>query len=254
MAIRETFKDDTYARPLNVAHVAKIKVDFRWSLFGRPWVSQRETNLFAVVDGNHRIAAVRELHGDKIEIPVIVLTGLTKADEAYIFGEAQKNRLTISPLQIFRADIEARNEEALAIRQILAERGLEFASSGTRTPIAAKHLRAVTTVRRIFRQGVLKQTLDVLMSAWPNEVEAFGNNQLQGVGAFLQGYPDADTERLVIVLRRRSPVEFERFVKDYGEKLLGGNYRGTAGRVVLVSWYNYKLTTKNQLVSKELPR
>ena len=92
------------------------------------------------------------------------------------------------------------------------------------------------------------------MSAWPNEVEAFGNNQLQGVGAFLQGYPDADTERLVIVLRRRSPVEFERFVKDYGEKLLGGNYRGTAGRVVLVSWYNYKLTTKNQLVSKELPR
>lgn len=241
VAVRETFKDDTYAAPLKVHRVQRIVDEFDWALFLRPLVSERRPGMYAVLDGNHRIEAVRRKFGTRTEVPVIVVSGLSLEEEAAIFTEMNARRRVMEPGEIYKGQLAAREPDALSMQAILDARGIKIGSKATVNSPTSRVIRGVATAINIHKTGNLDETLDILLEAWPKEPRKFSVPAMQSISYFLHGYPNADRKRLVQVLKRQSPDELDRALRA-SRTVLGGNKKGYVGRAVLVAWYNERLT------------
>lgn len=88
-------------------------------------VSQRDDGTYFTIDGNGSNHWVEDLFGPDTKVPCVVLTGLTRAEEADLFEKAQRGRLVTKAVQ-FAAAVEAERVDALEITEILGDFGAEI--------------------------------------------------------------------------------------------------------------------------------
>jgi hypothetical protein len=149
-------------RDLNPHWVNKIVAEFDPEEFGTPTVNQRD-GFWYVIDGQHRVEALRSLGWDDIKIECWVYTGLTEQQEAAKFL-LLNNRLTVATFPRFRIGVEAGNEEETAITTIVQNAGLHVALDK-----AEGSINAVGTLRRIYKRDgelVLARTLAMIRDAY----------------------------------------------------------------------------------------
>lgn len=226
--------DRAYQRERKDRLVKRLKEKFDWRAVGAPLVNRREDGSYWVIDGQHRVAAVRELLGEEAaacEMLCLVLPGIAKREEAQTWRKqnARGNRIVATVLEDWACALEAEDAETLKIRDILAGLGLSVG-----TTRSATCLQSVGAIRGIYEQGQpgdLKRVLTVAQAAWPDDPMAFKAVVLNGLYAFLARYrkdltPTRERE-LVERLARRLPDQVMAQGKDIKKDAAAGRGAGS---------------------------
>ena len=147
-----------YQRPVEDAEVDRLIAEWDDRLLDPLIVSFRAGN-FYLVDGQHRVCAVRKMNGGRdVVMQCLVYSGLTYEDEAELCYKLDKAKKRLSLSQSTNALLESgRDEEIVEIKQLLERKGFVWAlnKSGSKAYEikAARGVIAIWTtvpLRRVF--------------------------------------------------------------------------------------------------------
>jgi hypothetical protein len=170
-------------------------------------VSRRLDGTLVIVDGQHRVAALRLL-GVQV-VHAIVHEGLTAVEEANLFEDLNRNRHAPTTFDLFRAKVAGERPDAIAITAIAADFGYTFHRGGA----VAHSIQAVGAVEAIYRQGgsdLLRSVLRITSGPWAGSIEGVEGQMLRGLAMFLRAYmaePSFSFDRLASALSHRHPLE-----------------------------------------------
>jgi hypothetical protein len=228
--------DPQYQRPLDKGDVRDIVRRFDQDALGAIQVGERGDGSLWVADGQHRVAALRQL-GIR-ETPAVVFRSRGPEHEARVFKLYNSGRTAVRPIQLHQAGIAAGDEREVAIAAILARYGLRAADSK-----AWPCVQAIARVQRVYGwesgPAILDRALAVIVRAWEGDPSALTQFAIGGVSLAIKRAPDIDDRRLVAKLAR---VSFEAVLRSSdafyrGVGLPGGNARESAVAIVLLNIY-----------------
>lgn len=195
--------------------IKKIAAEFDWALFqtivatpidkGKRW---------EIIDGQHRVEAAKRI-GEIQHIPAIVVSTSSAAKAAAVFVAANRDRVTVNPLQIHHAMLTAGDTKAVAIRRVCDKAGVEL----PRNPLNVQNLKpgqtlAVGTIARVIKEKgeeIAASALKVLADAYAGKSGLIRATYLRAVALLLAG--DLGGARpaapIVLALKRHSQTELD---------------------------------------------
>lgn len=177
-------------RPTDPRHVEEIRSNLDLDALGYPEVSIRPDGSIVVLDGMHRISALRAsgwLNGQMVECKVH--RGLSHERECELFDilNTQKPKSAIARML---ARIGAHKSPEYEINEIVTSLGLRIGAQKADGIVCAPD-----ALRRIYLGGrdtkgepkpeLLVSTLQLLLAAWGPNRHAFRSDILLGVGLFI---------------------------------------------------------------------
>lgn len=234
---------DVRNRPPSQAAVARIAKAWDDGKCQPLAVSEKSDGALTVVCGQHRLLAARAA-GVK-RVPAVIYTGLTTEGEAKLFL-AEDTRTNVTPYDRFVRRQDAGEATALEIGAVLADHGVALVRvGGTGGP---NRCHAVGAIERLHNAGLLADVLAVLRSAARGDAipsSLLTNMVLGGLGALLKACPDADHDRLALVVRRAGAEEIARRASAVRA---AGTARGAAAwAAAIAGLYNHGLRTSTRL-------
>lgn len=183
--------DPAVNRPLSGPHVDRIAREFDPDYIGIIHVSERDGSR-VILDGQHRVAAARQLGWLDQKIECKVYRGLTFAQEAALFVHLNDFRRPTF-YQSFLKRISAGDGDAVTIDEIVRGIGLRIEDQRLDGCISC-----VRALERIYRGEkfnvksrqpiVLRRTLLLAKDSWGLTVEAFQGDIIHGLGLVLLRY------------------------------------------------------------------
>jgi hypothetical protein len=149
-------------REINQARVDRLAATFDIEQIGVPTVSERAGS-FYIIDGQHRIEALREIGWGDQQIQCWTYTGLSEQDEAEMFLKLN-DTLAVDAYWKFKVGVEAGRETETDIDRIVRSCRLVV----TRDQLPGS-IRAVGTLVRVYRRAgaaVLARTLCIIRDAF----------------------------------------------------------------------------------------
>ena len=169
-------------RELNQSRVDRIVANLDLEQIGAPTVNLRD-GLYWIIDGQHRIEALRQIGWGDQQIQCWTYEGLTEEDEAEKFLKLN-DYLAVNALAKFRVSVQAGRDTECDIDRIVRALGLVVSADKVPGGIGA-----VGTLRRVYdRAGaaVLRQTLSLVRDTYGDPgLEA---SVIDGVGLFVHRY------------------------------------------------------------------
>ncbi|MDE2577924.1 MAG: hypothetical protein KGL46_03880 [Hyphomicrobiales bacterium] len=161
--------DERYQRSLSRASlrlIEKVVAGWDWRRF-KPPVVVKTSDGYHVIDGQHTaIAAVT--HGGIPKIPVLVIAAESIEDRAKAFVGHNRDRVNVTPHQIFHAAIAAGDEEALTIQQVCERAGVRVLRAQPNHSFEPGDTLAISTLRSLVNKRHAlgaRQVLQVLADA-----------------------------------------------------------------------------------------
>lgn len=182
-------------RDLNQARVDRLAADFDMEQLGSPTVNQRDGH-FYVIDGQHRVEALRVIgYGDQ-SIECWTYKGLTDVEEADKFLKLN-DILAVPAFAKFKVSVQAGREVECDIDRVVRSLGLRVSTERSEGAISAVH-----TLRRVYQRGgpeCLAKTLAVVRDAYGSPgLEAI---VIDGIGLLCHRYNgELTVERAVLAL------------------------------------------------------
>lgn len=192
--------DPNVQRSLDRGRVAKIAEDLDLSAVGVITVSHRGNGSYHVIDGQHRVEALRLAGGDGEKISCRIFDGLTIEDEARLF-RLLNNTAKLQALDKFRVRVVEGEPVATAITQILAKHGWKIYPA-----LGDGHFSAVVAAERIYNrdQNAFERTLTTITRAWGHDYAGVDGRIFEGIGLVYARYGSAiDDSQLADRLARR---------------------------------------------------
>lgn len=152
-------------RALNPNWVAKIAAELDLESIGHPILSYRDGH-FYIIDGQHRIEALREAGFGDEKLQCWVYDDLTADDEAEAFLQ-HNNKLNVRSMDRFKVAVQAGRAEQEDIDRIVRANGCVVTDD--QIPGA---IRAVATLEKIYRRSgaaVLGRTIRVVRDSYGDE-------------------------------------------------------------------------------------
>lgn len=182
-------------------HAAEFAADFDLEALGYPVVSKRDGNYY-IVDGQHRVAALKMIGWGDQSIQCEVYEGLSEAEEAELFLRRDKRR-AIQAFDRFRIGVVAEREDELDINRIVMGCGLRVA-----TDQDSKSIAAVGALHKTYQNGgakTLSRSIRILRDGFPDDPAAFRRELVEGAGLLCQRYngdlDDAELKKKLAALR-----------------------------------------------------
>jgi hypothetical protein len=250
--------DPRYQRPIIASHVRQIIRDFDPDLLGVVLVSEREDGGRYILDGQHRIEAIRTMgHADAL-IPAMVYKHLSEEREAKIFADLNRKRARLGPAYAFRARLMAGDKDALKIKATVERFGFHINylkaipgdAPGQWRPEG--RLYAVGELEKLVKSYadplMLEKVLAVMRDAWTSEATDLGAPHIRGIAMFLYTYgEEMERPRLIEVLEKSSPT---RLLQDARDK--SGGIDPATVTLVIAERYNYHRNRRNKLPLRNL--
>lgn len=202
-----------YQRPVNEKEVNRLISQWDERLIDPVIVSFRDGK-FYVVDGQHRIIAMRKMNGGRdLMVTCKVYSGLTYEQEAvlcYKLDKAKK-RLSLSQSTNILAE-SGTSAEVLAIIDIIESCGFTWAlqkKTGRANEITST--RAVLTTYRLLGGQTFTRMLVLIRSTWPEDTRGLLSGILTGLALFLKTYEtEMDDKAFIKRLAKVDPEEIIR--------------------------------------------
>ncbi len=162
--------DEAYQRglsPKSEALIRRIVRTWSWAKF-KPPICARVDGRLHVLDGQHTAIAAAS-HGGIPTIPVVVVAAPDIVERADAFVSHATNRLQATPIQIWRAAVQAGDEDALTVASVCQRAGVELLPfSPTGLAYTPRQTIALAAIRRLIdRRGAMRarQVLEALAKA-----------------------------------------------------------------------------------------
>lgn len=210
LRVGDLFADPTYQRDLKTARVDAMAAALDPTLLGVLEVSARDDGRYAIIDGQHRWAAVGRAAGDDAHLVCHVHSGLSVEDEARLFYEIDHARKNLSWWDRWKARRGAGDPHVLAIDEVLKRHQLQIDPAPQDGNIrATKSIQ--TIVDDLGDLQMLDQVLVVLTSAFGRSYDGLDGAIMQGVALVLGHYgaDELDVDRLVVQLRDIPPRQIK---------------------------------------------
>jgi len=147
--------------------IRKIVTSWDWAKFKPPICAETADGL-VVIDGQHTAIAAAT-HGGISEIPVLVTKANLIERRAEAFVSHNRDRLAMTPAQIFYGDAAARNGEAVAVLNCVVRAGATIPRHAVGVKIAKPgEISAVGIVRKMYRSAgptLLTRALSISVQA-----------------------------------------------------------------------------------------
>lgn len=111
-------------REKSIRLIRKIVQDFSWRKFKPPIVTKTDKG-YEVIDGQHTATATASHPGIK-KIPVLVVQTFTQEARAEAFIGQNRDRLGITPQQLFFSSVAAGDEDAKTVKNVCDAAGVEI--------------------------------------------------------------------------------------------------------------------------------
>lgn len=149
-------------RDLNPSRVDKLAADFDLEQLGTPTVNERDGG-FYLIDGQHRIEALKQMGWGDQQIQCWTYKGLTETEEAEKFLKLN-DVLSVNAFAKFKVGVQAGRPEETDIDRIVRAQGLRISRDKGDGAISA-----VSTLRRVYRRAgpaVLARTLRIIRDSY----------------------------------------------------------------------------------------
>lgn len=178
-----------YQRALSLKHIKKAAAHFDPLQINPVKVSRRD-GINYVFNGQHTIEIVAAVSGSR-ETPVwcMVYENLKYETEADIFANQQKFVKSLSPYEIFIANVEAGNDEQLIIKGLVESYGLNITHGKVPGAICC-----ISSLEAIFENNgyqVLDRALKLVIGTWEGDVNSLSANMIRGVAKLIASYGDS---------------------------------------------------------------
>lgn len=171
-----------YQRLLRTEKVASIAENFSEYIANEPKVSYRDGR-FYVFDGQNTVEARRACNGGKdLPIRCKVFLGLSKEDEATLFALQTGISTCLTAGERLRANLVARNPDAIHFVRATVDTGVEFAYDGIR---AAWKIYCIETAYELYKQYGREryiEMLNIINEAWKGNVDSYLTGVIRGCG------------------------------------------------------------------------
>lgn len=198
--------DREVQRTLDASRAADIANKFNPSGFGVITVSVRKDGKAYIVDGQHRVEALRIMgaQGDH-EIECEVFRGLSQSDEAALF-RIRNNFKQVKVFDRFRVRVIEGDPVAVILSKCLSRHNWHVLKSG---PSRAKGaFNAVSSLEWVYNgAGIRKSTvhptatdntIGVITAAWGHDSNGVRAEIVRGIGLFLVQYGESvDLEKII---------------------------------------------------------
>ena len=200
----ERIVTEQYQRILNMKNVAGIVKNFDPAKLGVLVVSHRTDGTYAVLDGQHRLTALRRLGYDATNC--IVLEGMTIQQEADYFRRQNENKQSLRINDTFNASLWAEDAESLRIKELMDKYGFRHGKSGQ--PMCICAIGALQRILRRFGDRTLELTLACIAATWPHDSTILRGEMLAGLGEFWRRYGEKLTvAQFEARMRKHLPME-----------------------------------------------
>jgi hypothetical protein len=190
--------DESYQRSLDAAGsqtlIRRIAVHWDWGLCQPLFVARRADGGLYVVDGQHRLQAAK-LRGDIWQLPCVVTSFATAADEAASFVALNQQRRPLNRLQIFKAALAAGDGEATIINEALAASEMWVGTSNDlniQKPGAMTCIGALEGCLRSHGEAALISALSILRQAFEGQVLRYAGTMFPGIAGIVAAEIAAD--------------------------------------------------------------
>lgn len=186
-------------RELKEYRVNQLLAEFDLEQFGLPTVNYREGHYY-IIDGQHRIEAMKRFLGEGFEIQHIdcrVYTGLTEVEEANMFDRLN-DYLVVSTFDKFKVRVTAGRPIENSVKRVVESLGLSVSRHK-----ASGSVGSVGTLVRIHQRSdpkTLERTLRIVRDAFGDA--GMESRVIDGIGYLCQRYNGAlDDDRAIESLR-----------------------------------------------------
>lgn len=231
--IKDLVSNQQYQRKLSLRHVDNAAAEFNVYEINPVKVSRRD-GINYVFDGQHTAEIVAKESGSR-DTPVwcMVYDGLDYKLEAYVFANQKKFARTLTPYEIFMANVEAEEETELTIKALAESYSLTITNkSKTNGGLCA--ISALEFIFRKYGYHILDQTLYITVSTWEGDPVSLCATILKGIARLLDCY--GENLRADLFVERLSRVPVKEIIRSARERNNGSLGYAEA----LLTYYNKK--------------
>lgn len=175
--ISELNTDPSYQRDLDMARVSRLVKAFCAGAMKAISVSKRKCGRLYVYDGQHTVAAARELGIDSV--PAVVVLGDQISEAQWFLAINDGGSKRVSQRQVQKAGVVADDELSKMAQDVLDSYSLTISTGGLR----AGHTNAIAAIKRYLRTSPphLRSAMDAIYSLWHEDPCAWSAVLLRGM-------------------------------------------------------------------------
>lgn len=196
-------------RRLDKDWVDEIADEYDDNLVGIITVSLRDGKYY-VIDGQHRVSAIKRKFGANASVMCRVITGLTIKDEAWYFNKINKKRKRMNLNDDFNSDFYAEDPTVLGVINIGSKYGISFGNKNLTGMKNVKfRVKALDTSKHIYSkygEEIFDRVCSILSQSFPEEQSAFNASLMDATAYITDTYGNACSDNMLIKrLRARNP-------------------------------------------------
>ena len=202
-----------YQRPVEQKNVDKLIRNWNSRELYPVIVSFRDGK-FNVVDGQNRIAAMRQMAGGgDVIVPCMIYTGMTYEQEAELYAKLDKGKRPLTPRQHTKALVESgADARIMEIKCLVEDVGFVWAlTEPTGEPFEIAPIRALVNAHQLLGGEAFARMLSLLAGAWQGMPNSLRASMLSGMALFVKTYEAELSDRAFI--RRMSAVSPEEIIR-----------------------------------------
>ena len=233
-----------YQRPVNEREVDRLIREWDDRLLDPLVVSFRDGK-FNVVDGQHRIAAMRKMNGGKeVMVRCVIYDGLSYTQEADLCYKLDKAKKRLTLAQSTNALTESDSDsDAKVVKSLLELNGFIWALKGkTRAENEVGSIRAVMKSWNTLGITQFSRMLMLLRSTWNGHPASLTSFMIAGMTLFLETYGSEMDDRIFI--SQLSKVNPEEIIRRGKVDFSTNNNALRFGRVILEKYNNQRKNLK----------
>lgn len=186
--IRNLVSNQDYQRSLSEKHVQKTAANFNLYQINPVKVSRRN-GINYVFNGQHTIETVALISGSReTAVWCMIYDDLEYEQEADIFANQMKYTKSLSPYEIFMANIEAGNDKQLIIKSLVESYDMVVSSKTAPGTICA--VATLESIHDKYGFHILDRTLRLIIGTWEGTPKSFSANMLNGVARLIYSFGD----------------------------------------------------------------
>ena len=202
-----------YQRPVEQKNVDKLVRNWNSRELYPVIVSFRDGK-FNVVDGQNRIAAMRQMAGGgDVIVPCMIYTGMTYEQEAELYAKLDKGKRPLTPRQHTKALVESGSDaRIMEIKCLVEDVGFVWAlGEPTGEPFEIAPIRALINAYQLLGGDTFSRMLSLMAGTWQGTPNSLRASMLSGMALFVKTYGTELSDRAFI--RRMSIVSPEEIIR-----------------------------------------